>query len=70
MLKPKHLLKNIHFRADCILNTQVENYYTHANNGKIRTKKEAMKYFAQINFEDNDYVYEEKNKSNGCGGAK
>ena len=56
MLKPKHLLKNIHFRANCILNTQVENYYTHANNGKIRTKKEAMKYFAQINFEDNDYA--------------
>lgn len=51
-------------------NKKIKNYYTHANNGKIRTKKEAMEYFAQINFEDNDYVYEEKNKSNGCGGAK
>lgn len=29
-----------------------------------------MEYFAQKNFKDNDYVYEEKNKSNGCGGAK
>ncbi len=51
-------------------NKKIKNYYTHDNNGKIRTEKEAMEYFAQKNFKDNDYVYEEKNKSNGCGGAK
>ena len=49
-------------------NQKIKNYYT--DGGKTRTIKEAMEYYAQINFDDYDYQYQEKNKSNGCGGYK
>ena len=44
----------------------------YSNNGKAKamTKKEAMEYYAQINFDDYGYQYQEKYKSNGCGGSK
>ena len=51
-------------------NKTIKNYYTDGNNGQRRTEKEAMEYYVQKNFGDYDYVYEEENKSKGCGGVK
>ncbi len=46
------------------------NYYADDGKAKAMTKKEAMEYYAQINFDDYDYQYQEKIKSNSCGGSK
>lgn len=51
-------------------NRYVKNYYTDDGKVKTMTKKEAMEYYAQKNFKDFEYEYQEQNKSKGCGGTK